>query len=223
MRRLLALLTVLALLFAACGDDGSDSDSDTDAKTTSTAEGATAGTVENDPELDGKLLTADELGGEWSEDPGSRAVADESSDDGPECLKDPPNDPDHEKAQVSFTFDRDGVGFPSLQQQVTDYHDAATLTSAFDTAAAAIDGCGEFTYGPEDAEVSGSIEPVDGPTVGDASRTWTLHLATQGYEFTAYIFYARTGQFGVSLYYLTNGELDLEEFSQLVDQAIAKV
>jgi len=218
MRRLVALLTVLALLFAACGDDGG-SGSDTDAKTTSTA----AGTVANDPELDGKLLTADELGGEWSEEPGSRAVADESSDDGPECLKDPPNDPDHDKAQVSFTFDRDGVGFPSLQQQVTDYHDAATLTSAFDTAAAAIDGCGEFSYGPEDAEVSGRIEPVDGPTVGDASRTWTLHLATQGYEFTAYIFYARTGQFGVSLYYLTNGQLDLEEFRPLVDQAIAKV
>jgi hypothetical protein len=217
MRRLLALLIVLALLFAACGDDGG---SDTDTQTTQATAGEAA---DNDPELDGKLLTADELGGKWSEDPGSRAVPDESSDDGPECLKDPPNDPDHDKAQVSFTFDRDGVGFPSLQQQVTDYHDTATITSAFDTAAAAIDSCGEFTYGPEGEEVNGSIEPVDGPAVGDASRTWTLRLSTQGFEFTAYIFYARTGQFGLSLYYLSNAQPDLEELSRLVDQALAKV
>ena len=222
MRRLLALLTVLALLFAACGDDGgSDKDIDTGGKTTSTTAGEAA--ADNDPELDGKLLTADELGGKWTEDPGSRAVADESSDDGPECLQDPPDDPDHDKAQVSFTFDRDDVGFPSLKQQVTDYHDAATITSAFDTAAAAIDSCGEFTYGPKDEEISGSIEPADGPTVGDASRTWTLRLSTQGYEFTAYILYARTGQFGMSLYYLTDGELDADEFAQLAEQAIAKV
>ncbi len=217
MRRLLAPLTVLALLVAACGDDGG---SDTVTETTSTTAGGAA--VDNDPELDGKLLTADELGGTWSEDPGSRAVADERDDDGPECLKDPPNDPDHDKAQVSFTFDRD-TGFPSLRQQVTDYRDVATITSAFDTAAAAIDGCGEFTYGPEGDEISGSIEPADGPTVGDASRTWTLRLSTQGRQFSAYIFYARIGQFGLSLYYLTNGELDPAEFSELVDHALAKV
>jgi hypothetical protein len=217
MRRLLAPLTVLALLFAACGDDGG---SDTDTQPTQPTAGEAA---DNDPELDGKLLTVEELGGKWSEDPGSRAVADESSDDGPECLKDPPNDPDHDTAQVSFTFDRDGVGFPSLQQQVTDYHDTATITSAFDTAAAAIDSCGEFTYGPEDSEVSGSIEPLDLPTVGDASKAWTLRLSTQGFEFTAYIFYARTGQFGLSLYYLSNAQPDLEEFGELVDQALGKV
>jgi hypothetical protein len=218
MRRLLALLTVLALLFAACGDDGDSGSSDDKGDPSSEAEDA-----DNDPELEAKLLTADELGGKWTKDADSADSDNDDEEPGPECLKDPPNDPDHEKAEASFTFDKDVTGFPSLQEQVTDYHDEATITSAFDTAAAALDSCGEFSFEDGEYEYTGSIEPLDFPTVGDASEAWTLRLSAEGFDFTAFILYARTGQFGMSLYYLSDAQPDLEEFGQLADQAIAKV
>jgi hypothetical protein len=124
---------------------------------------------------------------------------------------------------VAFTFDEDTAAFPTLQQQLTDYGDEGTIADAFATAAEAIDSCGDFTYGPADSEVSGSVEPVDGPSVGDESRTWSMTLSTQGFDFTAYIFYARFGQTGLSLYYLDQTTPDLATLSALVDQAVAKL
>jgi hypothetical protein len=229
MRRLLVLLTAFALLFAACGDDGGSSDDGgTDGQTTepqsTDGAGTDAGdTSPNDAALDAKLLTAADLGGEWTEDEGSRVVTEDDGSDGPECLQDPPDDPDHDKATVAFTFDKDNAGFPTLKQQLTDYGDEDAIADAFSTAAAAIDSCGDFTYGPEGSEVDGSVEEIDGPDVGDESRTWKMTLSTQGFDFTAYIFYARLGETGLSLYYLDQTTPDLAAFGELIDESVAKL
>lgn len=226
MRRLLALLAVLALFVSACGDDGSTSDGSGGSTSEGTATDGGAASDEDDepddPELVAKLLNADELGTGWTQDPDEDDDA-AADDDGPDCLADPPDEPNRVKVRRSFTFDSSGEGFPSLQEQVTRYTDESVVGDAYDTAVAAIDSCGEFSYTSDGLDFTGRIDPLELPTVGDASRAWTLHLATEGYEFTAIILYARTGTHGLSLYYLDQDEPDLAAFQGILDRAIAKV
>lgn len=248
MRRTTAVLLALLLpvgLLAACGDDGDDDAADDpvvaqDGGSDEGADGADGdgdgdaaddGDAAEEDELRALLLSQEDLGEGWAEDPDSGQDDTSDDDDGPECLEDPDGeiDPDVE-VSASFSF-QDADELPSVQQEIARYPEG-TIEEQFELARSSADSCGEFTFGDDDGlEYAGSLERLaDVPTYGDDSAAYAMRLTVRDgtdpqsevIPFTALVLLARTGDLGVTLLELDLGD-GPTDFADVADRAFAKL
>lgn len=170
-------LAAAVVLLAACG--GGDDD---DASPSTTIE-----PVVVVADLDGMLLTLADLA---PDDPLEAAWLEGKVDDGvdiqlPDCLIEDPGVEALGSAEATFVRDTP-FKLPSLEQDLSQYADAAAAAEAFEVAADRLDGCvPEFVF--EGTPSSGTIARLPLTLGGDESAAWrtTITIAETAISITS--------------------------------------
>ena len=168
-------LAIVATLATACGSSGSD-DAKPEATTTTVAEAKATTTTTTDPnapteaQLETALLTAAEMGSEWS-------VAASDDDSEPGCLTPLSEDGTIPGPKVETQFTATAAG----GQEVAVFEGLAYAGSdseaAFAAVKTALDSCTEVSSsgtGPQ------SLTPATFPSVGVDTAAWTATFETGG-------------------------------------------
>lgn len=225
MRRHLAVLTVLALLFAGCGDDSGDDAASLGGESPDETSRPDSEDAPSDEDLEGLLLTLEDLPSGWAVDPESDDGSDDGDDDDegmPECLREAP-ETDDSLATATASF-LGGEDFPTLEESL-DRLDPDTVDQQLDLVEGALDECGEFSAPLEDTELEmiGNITRVDLPTYGDRSAAWSMEMSAAGIDFSFLILFAAQDDLVLSFFYGNVGTEAVREAQPLVEQAFAKL
>jgi hypothetical protein len=176
MRRLTCLAVLLMLpLFAGCGSDGekrADTVSD-DRSTTTRSEKQDEGrsTPLTQDDLEGALLTIDDMPTGWAGSPPEDDSDDDFCDDAPELVE--------PKIEAEASYQEDEFG-PIYFEAIGVYDDA---NAYMDKLEEVVDACRSFTdVDDEGTETTGSIQPLSFPKLGE--ETFAMRASGEGGGFS---------------------------------------
>jgi hypothetical protein len=209
-----ALAAVLVLAVSACG--GSD-----DASGSSDTNGASA---PSKVEVAAHLLTVadlptpDALDAPWE----VRDVTEGVEIQIPACLDEDRLAGDH-TAQAKLAKVTD-FHLPSLEQQITGYPDDAGARTAYDAAAARLDGCAnpEFVY--QETPSAGAITPLDlGVDLGPRAKAWRTTVTIAGAQIAVTTIHVAKGNLEMSIVYTDIGNPDTATIAGYASTATGKM
>jgi hypothetical protein len=208
----LAIVTLAAVLaLSACsGGDDDDAGADTDA-TTTTVDAAALTT-----ELEGQLLTLEDLATEDSLDAAwlEGNVQEGVDIDLPACVVE--ETPAGALAGAEAKFVRDtAFKLPSLEEDLAVFADAAGASAAYEAAVARYDGCTpEFTF--EGATSTGTIAPLALTLGGDEAKAWRITVTIAETPISITSIHVLQGDHELSLVHVdaaVPAEADLEDYA----------
>lgn len=203
------------LVLAACGSSvvpGSPASSDGSSSPSTVANTPSKPA----PDLKAQLLTVAGLPSGWA--------VDNSSDSGnastPSCLKSLKATM-HSLNEAEADFVK-GTDFPQFEQ-VAYFGTANTALQKFSAGVALVDACKDISLTTDGHKIKGSIGTMSFPSVGDRSHAWNLVLSAEGINVGFYVVYVQKGAELENLVYGDLGTPDLDEYTTLVNAAVAKM
>ena len=221
MRRAAAAIGAVAIaatLAAGCGSSGSSAEKDEATTTTTEAPSTTTTKAYAGPteaELDAMLLTAADMGPDWTLEPSTGSDDDSSSD----CLSQLKTKGIISDPRVDARFDY-GNGAAYAFEGLTWAGDDPDAT--FDAAVEHIDSCTDVNLGSSDEPAT--LTPYTLPTMGDQSAAWNITFTANGTTVVADLVVATQGDiFVMALDGLAAGAVPEDGTTQFVQGAVAKV
>lgn len=212
MRRwaLVGIFMVLSLLVAGCGPT-----SDGEFVAAKRSPSPTTPVV-NVPDLKSQLLKVSDLPTGWSTD------QDDEDDDaeGSECLT---NAKKLFNPIAKETADFTKGSMPSLSETVAYFPRVEQATVALTSVFEAYIACQKFWIKYDGKKLTGDIDELSFPLVGEQSRVLTSEIDVQGFTLGLHQILLRKGNIVLTMMYFDLGTPDVDEFQDLVKRAYAKL
>ncbi len=215
MRRTVAAIgtvAVVALMAAGCSSSGkSDSSSAEQATTTSAAPALT------NADLQPMLLTASDLGADWTEDSSSSG----SSSTSPSCLKSLTSSEGSGGASVEAQFKSGETVF--AYEGLGAVGGESGAQAAYEQVTAALDSCQDLTFSSDGQPVAATINPTGPAGVGDQSQGYSMAFTASGIPVTLDLVVAQVGAVDVIVMYGYAANTAAGNVGQLATAAVNKV
>ena len=187
-----AVVAVLALVVAACGNDqgGSGNAGDT---TTTTGGATTTQPAPTEAEARAALLTTADLPSGWQADDDEGEDDDDDTDDNP-CPEFDKVDAEKPAAEAEASFAPGPTG-PFVEHTVELYADDDAAERVMQLVAEAVEACKTFTASDEDlGKLNGTFEESAAPDLGDDALAAKLTAKGGGIDITGEVLAVRDGR-----------------------------
>lgn len=169
------------------------------------------------PDLKAQLLTVAGMPSGWAVDNSS----DDSGGGAPPCVKNLKSSTDAPaKAQADFVK---GSDIPTFSQQIGYFGTPATATEKFSIIKATLDACKDLSFTSDGHHFKGTIGAMSFPKLGDRSGAWSITESAEGVDVGIYVVFVQKGAEIEDLLYADLGTPDLDEYTTLVNAAVAKM
>lgn len=224
-RAIACAVALVALMGAACGDEGgSGSSNDT---TTTTAGTTTSRPAPTEAEAKAAVLTTSDLPAGWEVDD---STDDDAADDDNPCPAFDKIEEVKPAAEAEASFARAETG-PFVEHTVEIYADEATAQRVMQLADEAVRACNTFTQSdPDMGNLRGTFALGTNPNLGDQSMAAAMTATAEGVELSGEIVVVRDGRaislifnLGMQVQGVRTGRLESALTTELARKAAAKL